>query len=290
MEQSGYGSTTDPTRRTAAEPLQPPPTPGPARHRRAAGAGGAGRPAGQALSKVPVSITAWFWLTKTLTTGMGETTSDFLGHTVNPAVAGLIGLAGLIVALRMQLRAPRHSPWIYWFAVVMVSVFGTMAADVIHVIGGIPYAVSTVFFLVLLAVVLAVWHRSEGTLSIHSITTPRRERYYWATVLTTFALGTATGDLTATTLHLGYFSSGVVFAALIALPALARLLGLNAVASFWWAYVLTRPLGASFADWMGVGRGRGGLGWGTGPVSLALAALIVVAVGYIAGEHRRTAA
>jgi uncharacterized membrane-anchored protein len=275
MEQSGYGSATDPTSRPA--------TAGPARHRRASAAL-------PAPVKVPVRITAWFWLTKTLTTGMGETTSDFLGHAMNPAVAGVIGLTGLLVAMRMQLRATRYSPWIYWFAVVMVSVFGTMAADVIHVIGGIPYAVSTVFFLLLLVAVLVAWHRSEGTLSIHSIATPRRERFYWATVLTTFALGTATGDLTATTLHLGYFSSGVVFAVLIAVPAVARLLGLNAVAAFWWAYILTRPLGASFADWMGVNHARGGLDWGTGPVSLALAALIVVAVGYLAADHRRTGA
>ena len=273
MEQSGHGSATEPPQQVT--------TPEPTRHRRIADPG-------QAWTKVPVRITAWFWLTKVLTTGMGETTSDFLGHSLNPAVAGLIGLAGLVIALRAQLRAERYSPWTYWFAVVMVSVFGTMAADVIHVIGGIPYAVSTGFFCLVLAAVLISWHRSEGTLSIHSIGTPRRERFYWATVLTTFALGTATGDLTATTLHLGYFSSAVAFAALIAVPALARLLGLNAVAAFWWAYILTRPLGASFADWMGVSRERGGLGWGTGPVSLALAALIVVAVGYLAADHRRS--
>jgi uncharacterized membrane-anchored protein len=164
----------------------------------------------------------------------------------------------------------------------MVSVFGTMAADVVHVVAGVPYAVSTVVFAVLLAVVLVTWHRSEGTLSIHSIDTPRRERFYWATVLTTFALGTAAGDLTAGTLSLGYFSSGVLFAAAIAVPAAARLAGLNAVAAFWWAYVLTRPLGASFADWMGAGTSHGGLGWGTGPVSLGLAALIAAAVGRLA--------
>ncbi|MBM9504947.1 COG4705 family protein [Actinacidiphila acididurans] len=275
MEQTGYGSATQSPQWAAPA--------GPTRHRRTEGTG-------QALSKVPVAITAGFWVTKVLTTGMGETTSDFLGHSLNPAVAGFIGLIGLVVALRLQLRARRYSPWIYWFAVVMVSVFGTMAADVIHVIGGIPYAVSTVFFSLLLAAVLITWYRSEGTLSIHSIGTQRRERFYWATVLTTFALGTATGDLTATSIHLGYFSSGVLFAFLIAVPAVARLLGLNAVATFWWAYILTRPLGASFADWMGVNRSRGGLGWGTGPVSLALAVLIVAAVGYLAARQRPTSA
>ncbi len=260
--------------------------PGPADRRLAPrhAAGGPARAAAVrfASSKVPVRITAWFWLTKVLTTGMGETTSDFLGRVLNPVVAGAIGLLGLAGALVLQFRATRCSPWIYWSAVVMVSVFGTMAADVVHVVAGIPYVVSTVVFAVLLAVVLGAWYRSEGTLSIHSIDTPRRERFYWATVLTTFALGTAAGDLTAGTLKLGYFSSGVLFAAAIAVPALARLAGLNAVAAFWWAYVLTRPLGASFADWMGVGTSHGGLGWGTGPVSLGLAALIAAAVGRLA--------
>lgn len=274
MEQSGYGNTVAAGTAGAA---------GPAHRRR-----GAADP--RSWTKVPVRITAWFWLAKVLTTGMGETTSDFLGHALNPAVAGAIGLLGLTGALLLQFRVQRYSPWIYWLAVVMVSVFGTMAADVVHVVAGVPYAVSTVAFSVLLVVVLTAWYRSEGTLSIHSISTPRRERFYWATVLTTFALGTACGDLTAGTLHLGYFSSGVLFAVAIAVPAIARMAGLNAVAAFWWAYILTRPLGASFADWMGVNTHRGGLGWGTGPVSLALAALIVVAVGYLAAEDRRSGA
>jgi uncharacterized membrane-anchored protein len=285
MEQAGhggYGGAVAADGSAAADPA----VAEPGRHRRAAG-GPAPLTALTAFSKVPVRITAGFWVTKVLTTGMGETTSDFLGRALNPVVAGAIGLLGLVGALVLQFRATRHSPWIYWFAVVMVSVFGTMAADVVHVIAGVPYAVSTVVFAVLLVVLLTAWYRSEGTLSIHSIGTPRREKFYWATVLTTFALGTAAGDLTAGTLKLGYFSSGVLFAAAIVVPALARFAGLNAVASFWWAYVLTRPLGASFADWMGAGTAHGGLGWGTGPVSLALAALIVVAVALLAGADRR---
>jgi uncharacterized membrane-anchored protein len=253
----------------------------PGRHR-LGGAGGGGF----ALSKVP-EVTAWFWATKVLTTGMGETTSDFLAHVLGPVVAGAIGLIGLVSLLVLQLRARRYSPWTYWSAVVMVSVFGTMAADVVHVVAGVPYAVSTVVFSLVLTAVLIAWYRSEGTLSIHSIRTPRREKFYWATVLTTFALGTAAGDLTAGSLHLGYFSSGLVFAVLIAVPALGgRFLGLNPVAAFWWAYILTRPLGASFADWMGVSTQRGGLGWGTGPVSLVLTVLIVVLVGYLAAGRR----
>ena len=164
----------------------------------------------------------------------------------------------------------------------MVAIFGTMAADVLHIGLGIPYFVSTAFFMVTLAVVFAVWYMSEKTLSIHSIYTRRRELFYWAAVVTTFALGTAVGDLTATTLGLGYFFSGVMFAVLIAIPALAYwLLGLNEIFAFWLAYILTRPLGASFADWMGKPHSAGGLGLGTGTVSLGLTVLIIGFVSYL---------
>ncbi|MFJ1869532.1 hypothetical protein ACIOD1_33615 [Streptomyces sp. NPDC088097] len=157
-----------------------------------------------------------------------------------------------------------------------------MAADVVHVVVGSPYMVSAVGFTLALAGVLALWYASERALSIHSIRSTRREVFYWATVLTTFALGTAGGDLTAGPLHLGYLPSGFFFAALIALPVLCRrFLGLNAVAAFWAAYILTRPLGASFADWMGVPTARDGLGWGTGTVSLALLVPIAALVGYL---------
>lgn len=234
------------------------------------------------FSKVP-EVTAIFWVVKILTTGMGETTSDFLAHHVYPPLAVLIGFAGLVAALAVQLAAPRYNAWIYWLAVVMVSVFGTMAADVLHVGFGIPYVVSTSFFAVSLAVILWLWYRIEGTLAIHSIRSRRREVFYWATVLATFALGTAAGDMTATSLGLGYLDSGILFAAVIVLPALAYWkLGLAEVPAFWFAYIVTRPLGASFADWMGVSHLRGGLGWGAGPVSLGLFVLIAVFVGYLA--------
>ena len=134
----------------------------------------------------------------------------------------------------------------------MVGVFGTMAADVLHVGLGIPYVVSTVFYAIVLFVVFRTWYRVEGTLSIHSITTERREVFYWAAVLATFALGTAAGDLTAVTFGLGFFGSGLLFAAIIAIPALGYFrFGMNSILAFWFAYVVTRPLGASFADWLG---------------------------------------
>ncbi|AYG78287.1 hypothetical protein DWB77_00394 [Streptomyces hundungensis] len=238
-------------------------------------------------SKVP-QVTAVFWIVKVLTTGMGETASDYLGRSLGPIPAGGLGFVGLVVALVLQLRSARYQPWTYWSAIVMVSVFGTMVADVIHVIAGIPYTVSTVVFTLALGGVFVAWYSSERTLSIHAIRTRRRETFYWATVLITFALGTAVGDLTAGTLGLGYFTSGCLFTVLIAVPALSRsVFGLNSVAAFWWAYILTRPLGASFADWMGVPAARHGLGWGTGPVTLALIVPIAVLVGYLAARHNK---
>jgi len=229
-------------------------------------------------STVP-EVTALFWVVKVLTTGMGETTSDFFVLDFDPVIAVTVGFAVFVAALAVQLAMRRYVPAVYWFAVAAVSVFGTMAADAAHVVLGIPYVASTVALAVALTVILIAWRRVEGTLSIHSITTRRRELFYWATVLITFALGTAAGDLTATALHLGYLASGIVFAVVIAVPAVAfRWLKLNAVVAFWFAYIVTRPLGASFADWMGVPTARGGLGWGTGPVSLVLAVIIVVLV------------
>jgi uncharacterized membrane-anchored protein len=229
-------------------------------------------------------------VTKVLTTGMGEATSDTLVHQLAPVPAVALGAVGLVVALALQFAAPRYRPWIYWLAVVMVAVFGTMAADVLHIQLGIPYVVSTAFFTVVLAVVFAVWYASEHTLSIHSITTPRREIFYWLTVMSTFALGTAAGDMTATTFHLGYLVSGVAFTILIAVPAVAhRCFGLNAIVAFWFAYIVTRPLGASYADWLGVSHARGGLNLGSGAVSIASTVLIVIAVAVLArgGTVRR---
>jgi uncharacterized membrane-anchored protein len=240
----------------------------------------------QLWSKVP-EVTVLFWVIKVLTTGMGETTSDFLAHNLDPVVA--VGIVGVIFAasLVLQFMVRRYVVAVYWFAIVMVSVFGTMAADVLHIALGVPYAVSTVVFAVALAAIFVIWYRFERTLSIHSIYTPRREFFYWASVLTTFALGTAAGDLTAVTLHLGYLASGVMFAVVIAIPAVAHWrLGMNSVLAFWFAYVITRPLGASFADWLGVPPKRGGVNLGTGPVSLTLAVVIAGLVGYLAVTRR----
>ncbi|WP_261558828.1 COG4705 family protein [Frankia tisae] len=232
-------------------------------------------------AKVP-EITALFWVIKVLTTGMGEATADFLAG-VNLVLAAAIGVFGFAGALWLQFRTQRYQAPVYWFAVVMLAVFGTMAAD------GPPigHLGSAIFYALVLAVVLHRWHRSEGTLSIHSIVTRRRETYYWATVLATFALGTALGDVTASTLHLGFLPSGLMFAAIIAVPAIARWrFGLGEVAAFWLAYIVTRPLGASFADWLGKPHDRSGVGLGDGVVSAAATVAIVVLVGYVAITRR----
>jgi len=234
----------------------------------------------RAMRKVP-EVTIYFWIIKLLTTAMGESTSDYLVYHINPYIAVALGGIGLIASLVLQLLVRRYVPWIYWLAVVMVAIFGTMAADVLHIVVGIPYLVSTVFFAVALAVIFVVWYATEKTLSIHSINTPRRELFYWATVMATFALGTAAGDMTAATFGLGYFASGVLFAVLFAAPALAYgLFGLNEIVAFWFAYIMTRPLGASFADWFGK-PSLGGLGLGDAKVTLVLTILIIGFVGYL---------
>jgi uncharacterized membrane-anchored protein len=242
----------------------------------------------QALSKVP-EITVYFWVVKALTTGMGESTSDFLVHSLVPEIAVVLGAVAFVVALYLQLREDRYVPWAYWLAVAMVGVFGTMAADVLHVALHVPYIASTIFYAIALAAVFRGWYLSEGTLSIHSIHTPRRELFYWAAVLATFALGTAAGDLTAVTFGLGYFGSTLLFTAVIAVPAIGYFrFGMNSILAFWFAYVVTRPLGASVADWFAVSSARGGLALGTGPVSLVLAATIAAFVAYLGATGKDT--
>ncbi|HZU68829.1 MAG TPA: hypothetical protein VFA09_16245 [Ktedonobacteraceae bacterium] len=235
----------------------------------------------QGLRKVP-EITIYFWIIKLLTTAMGESTSDYLVHAIDPVIAVGLGGIGLLIALILQFYVRRYVAWIYWLAALMVAVFGTMAADAVHIVLGVPYVVSTVFFAIVLAIIFVVWYRSEKTLSIHSITTRRRELFYWAAIMATFALGTATGDLTAFTFNLGFFPSAVLFMIVIAIPAIGYFLfGLNEIFAFWFAYIITRPLGASFADWFGKPRDVRGLGLGDGVVSVVLAILIIIFVGYL---------
>lgn len=223
-----------------------------------------------------------FWVIKALSTAMGESTSDYLVHAMVPQLAVLLGFIAFVVALALQFRQGRYVAWSYWLAVAMVGVFGTMAADVLHVALHVPYTVSAALYALVLAGVFFTWGKVEGTLSIHSIDTPRREFFYWATVAATFAMGTALGDFTAYTLHLGYFPSAAVYASLIAVPAVAYgWLRRHAVLLFWFAYVVTRPLGASVADGLGKPKDVSGMGLGNGAVALALAASIAVLIAYL---------
>lgn len=245
----------------------------------------------QMLQKVP-EVTVFFWIIKLLTTAVGESTSDYLVNVAGASdviVLAGIGLAALLAlgaALVLQFTVRRYIAWIYWLTAIMVAIVGTMGADAVHIVLGVPYLTSTIFFAVVLALVFIAWYVCEKTLSIHSIYTRRRELFYWAAIMTTFALGTAAGDMTASTLKLGYFLSAVLFLIIIAIPAIGFFVfRLNAIFAFWFAYIVTRPLGASFADWFGKPV-PSGLGFGDGTVSLTLYLLIIVFVGYLTVTHK----
>ena len=233
--------------------------------------------------KVP-EVFLIFWVAKLLTTGIGEAASDFMGNT-NLVMAGVIGVGGFFAAMWWQLRATTYHPLRYWLTVLMVAVFGTMIADGPHVALGSPYYVDSAIYLVLLIFVLRRWYRSQGTLSVHSITTSTREWYYWGTVLLTFGLGTALGDTFAENLHFGFFWSIVIFGAFMLIPLTLWRLGVNSVLCFWFAYVLTRPLGASVADWLAVSHARGGLNLGTGLVTAIGLVCLAVIVAYLVITH-----
>jgi len=236
--------------------------------------------------KVP-EITLYFWVVKLLTTAMGESTSDYLVYHINPYIAVVLGFVGFVIKFILQFTVRKYVAWVYWLFVIMVAIFGTMVADVTHIVLGVPYYASTIAFAIILTVVFTTWYKVEGTLSIHSINTRRRELFYWAAVLATFAMGTATGDMTAMTLHLGYLPSGILFIVLFLLPGVGyALFRLNPIFAFWFAYVMTRPLGASFADWFGKPKSITGLGYGDGIVAGVLTVLIVIFVEYLTVSRR----
>jgi uncharacterized membrane-anchored protein len=234
-------------------------------------------------AKVP-QIGVLFWVVKLLTTAGGEAFSDFLAHHVMLGAA--VDLVLIVTGVFFQFRTRRYVAAAYWYLALAIATFGTGAADVLHLDLGLPYAATTALWAVVLAVVFWRWYRREGTLSIHSIVTRRREAYYWVTVFATFALGTALGDLTANTLHLGYLGSAILFAVVIAVPAVAWRMGLNPVAAFWFAYIVTRPLGASCADWLSKPRSLSGLALGDLPVAAAFVIALAVLVGYLQVSKR----
>jgi uncharacterized membrane-anchored protein len=231
-------------------------------------------------SKVP-QITLWFWIIKILTTAGGEATSDYLRTWGNIAGGGT-EVALFVIGMVLQFGTRRYWAAAYWFFAFAIAIFGTGVSDFLHLDVGIPYAGTTLLWTVVLAAIFWMWYRTEHTLSIHSITTQRREMFYWATVFATFALGTALGDLTATPLGLGYLSSGIMFSAIILIPVIAwKPFGLNSVVAFWFAYVVTRPLGASFADFISKPRSISGINFGDGQTALVIAAAVVFFVGYL---------
>jgi uncharacterized membrane-anchored protein len=240
------------------------------------------------LNKVP-EVTIFFWIIKVLATTVGETAADLLSGRLNlgPTVTSLVMGALLVVVLVVQFRARRYVPGVYWLAVVLISVAGTLITDSVTDGLGVPLEVTTAVFAVALGATFATWYATERTLSIHTIYTRRREAFYWSAVLFTFALGTAAGDLVAERLNLGYGLSAVLFGTLIAVTAGARYgLRRSAVLAFWIAYVLTRPLGASLGDYLSQSRGDGGLGVGTVATSALFLVTITGVVTYLAVTRR----
>ncbi|MGZ0787298.1 hypothetical protein DNK59_02470 [Pseudomonas sp. TKO26] len=245
------------------------------------------------LNKVP-EVTLSFWVIKIMSTTVGETCADYLA-----VDAGLgqgvtsIGMALLLaLALFTQLRTRAYTPWVYWLSVVLVSIVGTQVTDVLTDQLGVSLYLSTALFALLLATNLAVWYGVERSLSIRQIVTPRRELFYWATVLCTFALGTAAGDLATEALGLGFTLGVVIFAALIGVTFAAWRLGGNAVLTFWIAYILTRPFGASLGDLLTQAKTYGGLGlgatWTSGIFLCVIFLLVTVAQIGVADRQRVT--
>jgi uncharacterized membrane-anchored protein len=240
------------------------------------------------LNKVP-EITLFFWIIKVLCTTVGETAADFLNDNLGLGLTRTTFVVGalLIVTLIFQFKARRYLPGIYWFAVVLISVVGTLITDNLVDNFGVALRTTTIIFAVALIATFAAWYRSEGTLSVHTIVTTKREAFYWLAILFTFALGTAAGDYVAEALNLGYLKSLVLFAAAIAVVAIAHYrFQMNAVLSFWLAYILTRPLGASIGDYLSQPKEDGGLGLGTTVTSVIFLAAILALVIYLSVTKR----
>src|ERR1700730_11336198 len=238
---------------------------------------------GTVLSKVP-EVTIYFWIIKILATTIGETAADFLATNLGLGLTGTtyVMSAVLAVVLVFQFRAPKYVPVVYWLAVVVLSVVGTLITDNLIDTYNVTLTTTTILFSIALAVTFAVWYLSEKTLSIHSIYTRKREGFYWLAILFTFALGNAAGGLFAEGLNIGYWKSALIFAGSIALITIAwRYFKLNAILAFWLAYILTRPLGASIGDYLSQAKADGGLGLGTTVTSIIFLAAIAFVVAYL---------
>ena len=235
------------------------------------------------LNRVP-EVTVDFWLIKVMAVTMGETAADYLAVNLGLGLTttSLIMTGVLVVALVLQFAQKRYVPWAYWLAVVLISIVGTLVTDNLVDNFGVRLETTTIAFSVVLALTFAAWYASERTLSIHTIFTTRREIFYWLAILFTFSLGTAAGDLVAERFDMGYLATGLIFGGVIAAITLAWFfLGLNGILAFWLAYILTRPLGASFGDLLSQPVEYGGMGFGTTATSLTFLGCIVVIVLYM---------
>jgi uncharacterized membrane-anchored protein len=242
----------------------------------------------QMLNKVP-EVTIFFWIIKILATTVGETAADFLNSNLNLGLTNttFIMTGVLLISLFFQFRSRKYVPGIYWLTVVLISVVGTLVTDNLVDNFGVALETTTIIFAIALLVTFVVWYGSEKTLSIHSIYTTKREAFYWLTILFTFALGTAAGDLIAEGLNLGYWKSALMFAALIGVVTFAHYrFKLNAVLAFWIAYILTRPLGASLGDYLSQPRDEGGLELGTVGTSAIFLVTILSLVIYLTNSRR----
>ena len=241
----------------------------------------------QMLNKVP-EVTVYFWVIKVLCTTVGETASDFLNVNLGLGLVGTSVAMGLclLAVLFFQFKAQKYVPAIYWLAVVLISIFGTLITDNLTDSMGVPLEASTAFFIVTLALTFILWYAKEGTLSIHSIFTGRRELFYWCAILFTFALGTAAGDLMAESLGLGYLVTGLIISAAIVAITVAWRFKLDAVLSFWIAYILTRPLGASLGDYLSQTQANGGLGMGASVTSVVFLLAILAVVIFLTVTKR----
>lgn len=240
------------------------------------------------LNKVP-AVTLIFWIIKIMATTVGETAADFLSFNLKLGLTNTsLLMAGLLViALLFQLRSHRYVPALYWTVVVFVSIVGTLISDNLVDNFGVSLTTTTIIFGVALVIVFALWYASEKTLSVHTIETTKRELFYWAAILCTFALGTSAGDLIGESLGLGYVRSALLFGGLIAAVFLAyRYLHLNAVFAFWAAYILTRPLGASMGDLLTQTKKDGGLGISTTIISSIFLVAILLLVVYLSRQQK----
>ncbi len=233
-------------------------------------------------AKVP-EVTALFWVVKISTTAAGEALSDWFGTKQTIKWGFFIDIAMFCTALYFQFRSKRYGAWTYWYLALAIATAGTGVSDTMHLAFNMPYTLTTVFWLVVLGVIFFLWNRSEHTLDFHSITTNRREKYYWSVVFATFCLGTAAGDLFASTFGFGYLTSAAIFTAIIFIPWLGwKYAHFNTVFAFWFAYVMTRPIGASFADYFSKEKNLSGLNFGNIQTAIVFTSIVVLLVAYTA--------